>query len=701
MTKARYRQAGMSIVEVLTAVAVISIMSLSVAYFSNTRTQSSQGESLDAFNCQVQVNSVLANFRGEGQAASMLYYYPHLAWNHPTTGLPSNNAENDYAVEVADVWKGGAPGFMPPDFNQSGRKLVVIDQTDPAKPLTVNMAPIQRSAVYLLEELYNSHPALCTAENGSTTDELKRIADAYSHMAKRPADDDSARSIAQATFQQDAETLFKIVPYNIATGRLLSTCPPNIGAVPMGVNSAKVAFDNTGGGNNLIQPRSDDNLHIGYQLEVSTVVTSRSTGQVVGRCAGSQRFEYQRDTVTPTKPQIHAVITNTTLGNFNQVGASAQNRRESPDFAPGFDAGETSRNRFEVAFRFRDLKRGNIMICRDRSRIPTLHPLAVPNAAQCMGAALSNGSIVRNGPGPQRYSVSKTQAPPIMSPSTSGGYQLMSDSSLADAAWKPCDQVSICGSKPVASRVVGAGTTTPLSTSAAVRAAMALDVNKDGRIDEFTFINQYENLRPECVANVEIAVTDSAGNLEIAGSTIQSNELLNLQKHPEEAKINGSVLQSMTNNLSADDQLTEVARPMCGNWCAASKNAMDVYFPGLADATGAGGYWQLGACCVTIPAGVAYGEAALEGPGGLATTQAYNLKYACQPGFQGSMGFTLGEVPPEPDLNVVRAFAVSTDRHSDFPIPAVSALDETRFVSDYVRAGGGRPPESILLSILP
>lgn len=665
----------MSIIEVMVALVVMSIMALSVAHFSHTKTQSSQSENLDAFNCQIQVNSVLSTLRGEGQSSSMLSYYPHLGYNL-LNGVPTGNPEQDYAIERSDVWRGPAPAFMPANFNAQGRRYVLMDASQPGQLPIVHMAPLQRSIVNLLEELYNTQPAFCGNSEGHTTPELQAIAERYSYMARRPLDEDSAIDVASTTFRQNTQTQFKITPYELDSGRLLTSCPARLGSIPMGIDMNRSSFVSSTNPNGIVRPVSPNQTNIGYQLEVITTVRDNRSNDVVGRCSGSQRFEHQRDSLPPRRPVVHAVVMNSTYSNFNinstdPVGFGA-NRRNVGDIVGSIDAGSAGRNEVQVAFRMENVKRGNLMLCRDRSLVPVSHPLDEASGSVCMGAQVSGGQVIRPGPGPQRFSGG--QPPAMRTPTDTSGMQLLSDALGQSSTWVPCDQVTLCGRRPIESRLTGAGaqSSTPNASVTANRASLGLDANRDGLIDEVSFYNRYENLRSECVANLEIATTDQSGNIDMAS-------MQTLTKFPREAALgNTTGLAPAPSTSDYGSAFTEIARPTCGPYfCEASPDAMQVFFPG----TGTQGYWQSTQCCTVIEAGDALGRENLaRDPAQAQTVDTYNRTYACQPGYRPSMG--------PGDSSPPRLWAISTDDLGGRPEPFIAQLDSPRGVSPMVSAEG-------------
>lgn len=698
-------QYGMSVIEVLVAAAVISIMSLSVAYFSSFKAGNLAADSIvsgstDQFNCQAQVNSILSSLRSEGQAVRMTQFYPHSATDN--TGRSYNK------ILMKEVWPAGTtPSFMPSSFSDEEQDLVrwTEDASNPGfgDIPQINLAALQRSSVRLIESIYEKNrTTLCLQPKGGTTSQLSDLAKKYESALLRSV------TLDGSTAKQVVETKFRIVPYEVATGTLLNDCPQDLHSVPLSTYSSLSALaTDTNGATAMTQRMTNQTPdrvpHIGYLVEVHTEVSEG--GKTKASCTGSQRFEHQIDERPPTPASVQAIVLNNTLPTFNYN--TANNRR---------NWGSSQSNQVQILFRIDNPKPGTILLCRDLSKIPKTSPADFKDAANpytynsvCMGASPTDPNSP--GPGPQRLGGTDqtacgcdSNAPNavnlriiksiLATTDTSNKANDIDrfdivDSHFKPPTWIPCDQVTVCRKKPKSSKVTVL-TKDVGNSPTALQAALT-------KSDSVEFINTYENLRAECVMQLEVAVTDQAGNLVVTNTVLPAVAPANiLGKAIDDKyalKTSGTANITPTQIVNSTDPLNvgEVARNSCGNWCtqwSGSNKHYDVkeFF---GDDYGAGGYWQP-TCCVSPKAppeivqyiGV-YSDGTLT-PAAKEFVRRWNKAYACRPGWnRGSSDWkspsAILDAYPLAANSAVKQFKVSQDYNANStlnPQPYVATLDK-------------------------
>lgn len=652
-------QSGMSIIEVLVALSIISMMALSVTYFSSLKKETSQSQNLDTFNCQVQVNSILATVRSQGQSAIIKSRYPHLSsasqnitadfvWSTPPRIVDSHFATYPYTL-----------------MNYTAPNYLNLPQTFTPAP-RINMSALQKNAVNLVEYLYNRNLNLCTT--GGDTPELRSLADDFAYMAKRPVGATNSTDL----YTQQVQTTFRIRPYNVLTGDELTTCPANLGAIPLSRDITDSALNATKRNLLPVVPAQDANPYIGYKFEVETVV--RKGSDEVARCSGSQRFEHQRDSELGTEPAAVAIVANNTH-DFNDA--------TNNPFVQRTAGGNSQVNEIQVAFKVTGIKPGSFLLCRDTSKIPVVKPMDDARFAVCMGAPVTAdlNDITQPGPGPQRARARSGATGPYnlnRLNTTTATYQQFYTASPANfppPEWVPCDQVTLC-------RKYRTRSTVTQRSVAAVNPATALEGT------DIEFINTYDNLRAECLMGLEVATSDQAGNLRISAATLTTTPLA-------KANTNAYSLRTVAapNTLQSNQNRTgfgEAARHTCGNWCARAAGVGGSGYPLTAffgNDYAAAGYWQVSNCCVAPVAPsnmVIYIGVLANGnltPAAAAFVHRWNEAYACRPGW--TRGGTRDRIEARTPNNQLVVHNVSQDIQKSGsslqnPVPRIATLDERR-----------------------
>lgn len=308
--------------------------------------------------------------------------------------------------------------------------------------------------------------------------------------------------------------------YELSSGTVLPDCEK-----PIWINSKSIApgdpnRDAVQAGfvrRNPDQVRSD----VGILLELQTdyldteevIPGAEASNPQIQSCVVSDRLVLGLDNSGPSAP----IISVTGLGTPAANGANANQGSATVSVTATGNGDNT------------------ILVCRDRSVRTT------QGAYECYSPS-------NPGPGPQHTAGTANSyavAAPVPSQleTTYSGFGSTRPASWVTPTWVPCERVTLCGRSPISTSL------TTLTNAG------------------YTITNSYQQLASDCVARVEAAAMDSAGNLNISPAS----------------PYNPSQISSSATGF------TTSLRPTCGSWCGPSMP----YWP-----AGANGYWQFPSCCV-------------------------------------------------------------------------------------------------------
>lgn len=689
-------QGGFSITETVVGLALLSVASLSVAYISNSFSRTLQSPSKDKANCVHQINSVFATIRSagqfEGRGGSLA----------PTTigNMPSRTS-----ITGRDLYPDATaiPSFINRDvFNSTAAAVPLIEFS---KAATGDSSLTQlaggsslRGNVRLIEHLYNLRAyggADFCARSDAMTPELAAVIENASRPLNRGG--------------RTSKTTIRIRPYDQLTGEILVNaenpsaiyCPAPLSTFPVSMNMQASAFDSVSGRGTMARPRNEARLaaakpsamglprYIGYQVDVTTTVMESADREPTASCTGTSRFEYQMLEKLPEPPRVVSIVENSTLSGTG-VNADGGNR---------LTAGNSQTNTIRVLISHRaqgatmvnpaapannPLPPGSVLLCRDRSRVPTSANYWATRVA-CYGGADGPGpqKAPNTASAPERYNLVRLDDSQPSSPMSARGndMRLIKDAvASVDGSWQPCESVPLCGVQPESSVLVTRDVTADYT-----------DIeDTSGRLTKgnFAIRNTYRNLRADCVPIIEVRVVSASGQVS------------------DQAEIRVRMPAGTHTFSKANDLANEVGRRQCGDWCPLQgSRSFTVPYDGVGTeppsnrsytidndgyevspgvprrmlgfappplaTTGAEGYWQVGGCCVSpLPPDTvaAAGDTAIRN---------FNQTNACRPGWRYRNAGTATNPERAPSATATRetSVAFSDDQAAAPRITDLDSLD--------------------------
>lgn len=417
----------------------------------------------EAAVCMGYTQGTLSRFRAVGQYPVTASMVPYNAARTPATPFGLTLMD----ISDANRWTG-------------------VEIMDTSAPPRLNNYQMINSAVNAVMATYNSSAAtICTGPNGLDVTAISNI---------------GRLAVPDALKQGTHQVFFHITPYDIHSGATIGcTHPLDILPTPAR-KSVAGSFVATSVAPPLVQnyatgPTKMSN--VGFLFRVSVNYQRKvESGFENDNCFSEARFQYEADQTPPAYPDLFSVsVSNVPLTNQNSVV-------------------------IQMGYSANRMKRGSVLVCRDRSMYPP-GAWAPGNAAFQNAAALSNPQVrpCYNIPpgvgGTVQFNVLGSNFPtvnPRYFPSTTGAGNTNTTGLRYDVgafqpigAWGPCESMTVCGSNPVGPLIANAGADNPYLTTI------------------------YNNVPTYCRVRVEVGVVDTARNARTndvvrgGGPTIPNN----------------------------------------------------------------------------------------------------------------------------------------------------------------------------------
>lgn len=449
---------GFSVVEGLIAAGMMSIVALSTVSLLYGLKKTTSPE---AAVCMGYAQSILSRFRAVGQYPLTIHNIPFGGSRNP--GIPFS-LSTSMQVSDANRWSG----------------LAIMGTG--ALPTLANFQLINGS-VNAVMAVYNSADvtnAICTSPGTgfevTTVNGVGRL------------------SIPQQLNPGTAKVYYLITPYDTLTGTvgactrplyILPTPAQNFSASPGG--GVAVGPGPVIAGGPLVSNLGTRNT--GFLFRVNVVYDRKTeTGTTTETCFSESRFQYEADSTQPLTPDRFSVS-----GSY--VNTSV-----------------TTTNTYTIHIGSMNLlKRGSVLVCRDRSFYPgtAAAPTALNLAYRDVSTAPApnHGAWCKNGAA-NVYTVVGSEAngamrPPYF-PSTIAGPAVANASGLLysngapyefSGSWVPCENVTVCGSN------------NPTSSTINSQTSLQPDITLN-----------YSNLPRYCRIRIEVGVIDTAQNAKTSAT---------------------------------------------------------------------------------------------------------------------------------------------------------------------------------------
>lgn len=530
MARRFLNQKGFTITEALVVVGLVGFLGVVTMQIDPGVSKKSK-DLQKSFDCENHLTSSMAVIRSIDVTRSILQFNAHGSNRYPTSSAQSGiqpTARFDQILATMPAGETPVP--------LAGSSALWPNSSNSI--LGTGTAPVLRSPL-LIEGSLRALMAIYNNSGTSICSTFQQVAAVTSIGAA------TSRMISSSDPSNTITTEVRIIPYNLTTG--VESCIQPIFLRPLGMAGTASGFNFTATpGPTRMTATNVDALavvtapsDIRTDLGLRVYIQARDTKGT--SCNRSYNFAYSNDSVAPAAPEF------VRLTRYDDhLGNSKTTLTQPASNTPQAGTQVT----MEVGYSATNPDPGSQLLCRDVSKRLSETYLCFRQGSRNPGPQKSAGST--------NLALYTTGSMTAAASPAAPGYRF--SLTTAQAAWVPCESVTVCGVSPQSSAVFVPGT---------------------GAAGRFGIRNRYIDLPASCRIHVQAIAVDVAGN---------ESPVQNIQ-------VSGTV------------RTLETTRPSCGSWCARDpstwpanwRTGFTTYTPAdgtAAITTSANGYWQTNGCCV-------------------------------------------------------------------------------------------------------